>query len=132
MSARIITLSIDANDPFRLATFWAAALRWDVGDPDEGGDEVVVSPTDGTPFELLFIRVPDVKQGQNNLHLDLTTSSDDDQRDTIEQLLALGATRVDVGQDPEDTHEVLADPEVRLNVTGTGVGAGGKVGIRAR
>jgi hypothetical protein len=51
------------------------------------------------------------KTGQNRNHLDVTSESDADQRDTVSDLLALGARRADVGQGPDETHVVLADPE---------------------
>ena len=59
MSTRIITLTFDANDPLRLARFWAATLRWDL--EDETDDEIGLVPTDGTRFSLLFIPVPEPK-----------------------------------------------------------------------
>ena len=30
MSTRLVTLCFDANDPLRLARFWAATLQWDI------------------------------------------------------------------------------------------------------
>ena len=35
MTSRLIALTFDANDPLRLARFWAEALRWDVDDEAE-------------------------------------------------------------------------------------------------
>lgn len=110
MTSRLITLSVDANDPGRLARFWAAALRWEVAD-DADDDEVALVPTDGTRFTLLFVKVPEQKSGKNRIHLDLTTSSIADQDDTVDQLIGLGARHVDVGQSADDAHVVLADPE---------------------
>jgi hypothetical protein len=47
---------------------------------------------------------------KNRLHLDLTTEAGD--RDAeIERLLALGASRADIGQTGEESWTVLADPE---------------------
>jgi hypothetical protein len=45
------------------------------------------------------------------MHFDLTSTSLDDQRQTVERALALGGRHVDVGQRPEEGHVVLADPE---------------------
>jgi hypothetical protein len=44
MTARLVALCFDANEPLRLARFWAEALRWDID--DETGDEVGLVPTD--------------------------------------------------------------------------------------
>ena len=106
---RLIELCFDANEPRRLADFWAQALRWDV--EVESDDEVYLIPTDGTRFEIGFFRVPEAKSGKNPIHLDLTTTSLDDQADTVQQLIELGARHVDVGQGPDEPHVVLGDPE---------------------
>ncbi len=109
MTSRLDALCFDANDPLRLARFWAAALRWDVGDEDEGVVELV--PTDGTRFGILFLPAPSEKTGANRHHLDLTTTSLEDQSETVERLIELGGRHVDIGQGPEAEHVVLADPE---------------------
>jgi hypothetical protein len=109
MTARLVALAFDAMAPNELARFWAHALRWNVREPDSGPVDLV--PTDATSFQLLFRPVEHQKVGQNRLHFDLTTTSLDDQNDTVAELLAIGATHVDIGQDPDDAHVVLADPE---------------------
>jgi catechol 2,3-dioxygenase-like lactoylglutathione lyase family enzyme len=101
-------LCIDANAPRDLAAFWAEALRWEVA---ESPDEIGLVPSDGTRLRILFEPVPEPKQGQNRLHLDLTTTSEDDQQATTAQLIGLGARHVDIGQGPDERHVVLADPE---------------------
>jgi predicted enzyme related to lactoylglutathione lyase len=109
MTSRLIALCFDANDPLALARFWAEALRWEVEDATD--DEVALVPTDGTRFEILFLRVPETKAGKNRIHLDLTTVSIDDQRESVARLLELGGRHVDIGQGPDEPHVVLADPE---------------------
>jgi len=109
MTARLVSLCLDANDPLRLARFWAHALHWEID--DETDDEVALVPTDGTRFGILFEAVPEEKTGKNRIHLDLTTTSLDDQMKTVEQLVELGAHHIDIGQGPDDDHVVLADPE---------------------
>jgi predicted enzyme related to lactoylglutathione lyase len=106
--SRLVALCVDANDPLRLARFWADALRWAV---DDAHDEIGLVPTDGTRFQIVFLPVPEKKAGKNPIHLDLTTTSLDDQAATVAQLVELGARHIDVGQGPEDAHVVLADPE---------------------
>jgi predicted enzyme related to lactoylglutathione lyase len=109
MTSQPISLCIDANDPVRLARFWAEALRWQIDDgtPDEFG----LVPTDGTRFAILFEPVPEKKAGKNRIHLDLTTTSIDDQEESVARLVELGARHVDFGRNPDDEHVVLADPE---------------------
>ena len=107
-TSRIIDLCLDANDPPRQAHFWAAALGWKLGESD--GEYALVA-TDGTRFGILFEETAEPKMGQNNIHLDLTTTSMEDQNDLVELLTGLGASHVDVGQQGDEGHVVLADPE---------------------
>jgi hypothetical protein len=59
---------------------------------------------------MLFQKVPEGKTVKNRLHWDLRP---DDQAAEVERALAMGATRVDIGQAGDDrvTWVVLADPE---------------------
>ena len=110
MTSRLIALCFDANEPLRLARFWAEALRWEIGDESDDGVELL--PTDGTALRIdFFVPVPEPKLQKNRVHLDLTTASIDDQQDTVARLIEIGARHVDVGQGPDDKHVVLADPE---------------------
>jgi len=102
-----VALCFDANDPRRLAEFWAGALGWDIDD----ASFLKLVPTDHTTFQLHFLPVPEPKVGKNRIHLDLLSASLDDQRELVEKLLGLGGRHIDVGQSPDDTHVVLADPE---------------------
>ncbi len=68
-------------------------------------------PTDDTRFRIEFQEVPEPKVGKNRIHLDLTTTSLEDQQKTVGMLVQLGARHIDVGQGPNDAHVVLADPE---------------------
>ncbi len=109
MPTRFNSLVIDAADPSALARFWSAALRWPV--TFEEPDEVVVE-LDGQPFvPLVFGPVAEPKTVQNRLHLDLATTTREHPAAEVERLLALGATRADVGQGDEVPWVVLADPE---------------------
>jgi hypothetical protein len=101
MGTRLVHIVIDANDPGRLARFWAAALGWEVA--DETPDEVDVWPADFSypdpvALPLVFVPVPASKTTQNRVHLDLATRSREDQLTTIRRLLTLGATHIDIGQ----------------------------------
>jgi hypothetical protein len=108
---RIQSLSVDAADPRALATFWEAALGWRRTFEDD--DEVVLEPPDdgtagGAAADLLFLAVRDERVVKNRLHLDLRP---EDQAAEVARLEALGARRVDIGQGPDVTWVVLADPE---------------------
>jgi hypothetical protein len=108
---RIQCLCVDSPDPGRIARFWEAALGWRrtydkpheiVLEPPAG------SPEDGVSPDLLFLRVPEAKTVKNRLHLDLRPV---DQHREVERLLALGASRVSVGQPDDAPWVVLADPD---------------------
>jgi predicted enzyme related to lactoylglutathione lyase len=107
--ADLIALCFDAHDPAALGRFWAAALRWEVLDATHEGAALV--PTDGTRFGVEFHPSRERKAGQNRVHLDLTTTSIEDQQESADLLVALGGSHIDVGQGPDDDHIVLADPE---------------------
>jgi len=109
VTSRLVSLCFDANDPLRLARFWAEALQWAIH--DETQDLIDLVPADGTRFGIYFAPVPERKTGKNRIHLDLTTTSIDDQTETVRRLIELGARKVDIGQGPEERHVVLADPE---------------------
>ena len=109
MTVQLVGLVVDATAPDVLARFWAHALGWTIEASDDGGVELV--PTDPTSFRLLFRPVASDKVGQNRIHFDLTTTSLDDQRTIVAELLDMGGSHVDLGQGPDATHVVLADPE---------------------
>jgi catechol 2,3-dioxygenase-like lactoylglutathione lyase family enzyme len=109
MTAHLVSLCWDANDPQRLARFWAGVLGWELADDPPGG--VVLLPNDDTGFRIRFLPTERPKTGPNQMHFDLTSTSLDDQRQTVARALELGARHHDVGQLPEEEHVVLADPE---------------------
>jgi hypothetical protein len=109
MTTRLANLAFDANDPARLAGFWATSLGWEISDGTV--DEIRVLSTDATPFSLVFRPVPEPKTAKNPVHLDLVGESVDHQREIVDRYVELGADRVDIGQGPEADHVVLVDPE---------------------
>lgn len=109
MPVRLHHIVIDAHDLPALAEFWAEALGWSVLSARER--EVIVGPSLDAPVGLCFMPAGETqKTVKNRVHLDLTTT-DGDREAEIERLLALGATRVDVGQGSDVDWVVMADPE---------------------
>ena len=108
MSTHLTSLCFDANDPMRLAHFWAIALGWDID--DEGSGEIGLIPTDETLFRFLFLPVSEPKTEKNRIHLDLVSESPAHQAEMVGRLLSQGAQRADVGQPDDTDHVVLADP----------------------
>ena len=108
MASRFTELCIDAHDPEKLAAFWCAVLGYEVLDRDDS--YVEIGNPDGTKPTLLFAPVPEPKTVKNRLHIDVNPS-DRDQHEEVERLIELGARRADVGQGPDVSWVVLADPE---------------------
>jgi hypothetical protein len=96
---------IDALDPVALGRWWCDALGWVVVNDEP--EEFEIRPTADRLPGLLFVRVAEPKEAKNRLHLDFRP---DDRDAEVVRLLALGATRADVGQG-EPSWVVLADPE---------------------
>jgi predicted enzyme related to lactoylglutathione lyase len=108
MPLRLHHIVIDTYDLPRLARFWTQALGWKV--LSEREREIVIGADENAPVGLCFMPVSDPKTTKNRVHLDLTTSAGDRDKE-IDRLLALGARRVDIGQTGEESWTVLADPE---------------------
>jgi predicted enzyme related to lactoylglutathione lyase len=107
MTATIAALAVDAHDPRRVADFWLAALDWVELEIDSG--IISIGPRDGGPG-IDVIPVPEPKTVKNRLHLDLRADGST-QAEEVERLISLGAVRADVGQGPDVSWVVLADPE---------------------
>ena len=108
MTLHLAALAFDANDPRRLASFWAAILRRDAVDDDDG---IVLLPSDDTEFRIEFFPTQAEKSGPNQIHFDLTSTSLEDQARTVATVLDLGGRHIDIGQLPDEDHVVMADPE---------------------
>ena len=97
--------NIDCRGSARSGDWWRQALSWVV--VNDAPDEFEIRPAMDRLPGLLFVSVPESKTIKNRLHLDFRP---DDQDAEVDRLLALGATRADVGQG-DQTWVVLADPE---------------------
>lgn len=105
MSLELEQIVIDARSPVALGRWWAEALRWVIVNDDPA--EFEIRPQADRLPGLIFEPVDHRKQDKNRLHLDLRP---DDQDAEVQRLLALGASRVDIGQG-DVAWVVLADPE---------------------
>lgn len=111
MACRFTELVIDCHDHEMLGTFWCQVLDYDVVDNSDGPKDFYVQlrGPDGAGPTILLDRTPDLKVAKNRLHIDVN-ATDRSQDEEVERILALGATRVDIGQG-EQSWVVLADPE---------------------
>jgi len=109
MTSRLHALCFDANDPPQLARFWADVLGWTMD--DDSHDAITLLPSDDTGFRIRLLPSQEQKAGPNRMHFDLTSTSLEDQQQTVARALELGGRHIDIGQRPEEGHVVLADPE---------------------
>jgi predicted enzyme related to lactoylglutathione lyase len=109
MAAELVALTFDAHDPTALAQFWSGVLGRHHEDDPRGG--VTLLPDDETGFPIRFVATEDQKTGPNQMHFELTSSSLEEQQETVRRALGLGGRHYDAGQLPEEEHVVLADPE---------------------
>ncbi|KRF17230.1 bleomycin resistance protein [Nocardioides sp. Soil797] len=109
MSAVLGALCVDANDPQKLAQFWAGMLDREIRVTAAGLPILV--PANDVQFPIGFAPTTAEKQGLNWTHFDLASARPGEQERLVDRALALGAEHFDVGQRPEEGHVVLADPE---------------------
>lgn len=129
-----LQIVVDADDPHRLAEFWAQALHYDVEDHtgvvthllEAGriaeGDTVEVDDRLGfrdvaacsdprrTGPRLYFQRVPEPKTGKNRVHLDIQVGEDAAPAE-VERLGLLGARLLYTTSDRGPLTTTMADPE---------------------
>ncbi len=105
MPSRWEQIVVDAEDPARLARWWAEALGYQI--VHEEPDEVEIRRRHDELPGLLFGSSPDSKTVKNRLHIDLRP---DDQEAEVERLVDMGARHVDIGQH-DVPWVVLSDPE---------------------
>lgn len=106
MTSRLLAVTFAAREPERVALFWSGLLDRDLAADADG---VLLAGNDAQ-VGLRFARSRVEKREPNRVHLHLT-SDRDDQSTMVERAVALGASHLDVGQLPDETHVVLGDPE---------------------
>lgn len=112
MTVQLHAVRFGAADPGVLARFWAGVLGRRLLD-DPAGDPVggVLLPGSGHDLPLRFVVSDAERWGPNQTHFDLTSSSPEEQQATVARVLELGGRHLGIGQGPDVTHVVMADPE---------------------
>ena len=116
MTSRFTELIVDCTDLDKMASFWCAVLGYRILEKEDdlieiGAAELAVEHVREAPPvpTIVFVTVPERKTVKNRIHIDVSPV-DATQEEEVDRLLALGATRADVGQG-ERSWVVLADPE---------------------
>ena len=129
-------VTFDANDPVRLADFWALALGYVIQLPPEGysswddwarsmqipeenwNDARALVDPSGIGPRIFFQRVPEGKTAKNRVHLDVNVGADlshDERRPAVEaaagRLSSAGATIIGPFDERGSFWIVMNDPE---------------------
>jgi catechol 2,3-dioxygenase-like lactoylglutathione lyase family enzyme len=108
MTCRIAQWTLDVVDSGKMAAFWSAALGYRI---EHGGEGPHLWPPDDSLPTVWLQPTEAAKRGKNRAHIDLYVADGGDVEAEVERLIALGATRADVGQKGDEGFVVLADPE---------------------
>ncbi len=103
---KVATITVDCEDPHRLGGFWSALLGVAVVEVGEDYAELAKLSEDGP--NLLFIQVPESKEGKNRFHLDLVVP---DVKSAVDSALDLGARRAEGELAGPFPWTVMLDPE---------------------
>jgi catechol 2,3-dioxygenase-like lactoylglutathione lyase family enzyme len=109
MSLGFLALCFAANNPLRLAEFWGHVLGREV--VDDGHNWIALPASDAAGLPIRFHPTLVANPDRHRMHFDLTSTSLEDQQQTVARALQLGARHLDIGQGPDVEHVVLADPE---------------------
>ena len=99
---------IDSADAAALAGFWSRLLDRSLLD---GANQyfAVIPPSQDAAFPaLMFLAVPEPRQGKNRLHLDLVST---DRAVAVERAVQLGARKIGEFDEHGTQWTTLADPE---------------------
>jgi predicted enzyme related to lactoylglutathione lyase len=108
---------IDSEHADEIAAFWSALVERPVNDGANQFFAMIPASEDGTFPALMFLAVPEPRQGKNRMHLDLVAA---DLTAEVERAVALGATKVAEFDEYGTRWATLTDPEG--NVFDIGVG----------
>jgi predicted enzyme related to lactoylglutathione lyase len=105
MALIIEHITFDCHDARALADFWSTATGQAI--EDDWGDFVRLAPGQ-EGIRLAFQEVPEDKIAKNRMHFDINS---DDMAETVNNLVALGASVVAEHSSPNATWTVMQDPE---------------------
>ena len=106
---KIGSIVIDCINFDEMLAFWQAALHYITREPAKDGWVILRDPAArNSNVSLNQVQPSEKLKSRNWLHFDLYTK---DQKDEVERLLKLGATRHPQEYEPDDDFIVLEDPD---------------------
>ena len=99
---------IDSEHADEIAAFWSALLERPVTDGATQFYAMIPASEDRTFPALMFLAVPEPRQGKNRMHLDLVAT---DLQAEVERAVALGATKVADFDEYGTIWTTLTDPD---------------------
>ena len=111
MTANLVAVTFDANDPAVLARFWAGVLGRELVDDPDDPDLFVLLPSNDTEFRIEFAPTRSRRPGPTRCTSTWRASRLEEQQATVARVLELGGRHIDIGQGPDADHVVMADPE---------------------
>jgi catechol 2,3-dioxygenase-like lactoylglutathione lyase family enzyme len=109
---KIGSVVIDCIEFDKMLAFWKEALHYVTREPAKDGWVILRDPVGrNTNVSLNQVQPSEKLTGRNWLHFDLYTRQ---QKDEVERLLKLGATRHPQEYEPDDDFIVLEDPDGNL------------------
>lgn len=105
MALTLTAVTFDAQDPATLAAFWARVLGRAIVHDDYGA----LVPGDNSQVGLRFVATSG-EPAPPRVHLHLTSTSDEDQLNTVATVLRLGGSRLGTKPFPVGRYLVLNDP----------------------
>jgi hypothetical protein len=112
---------IDSQRADDIAAFWSALLERPVADGANQFFATIPASEDRSFPALMFLAVPEPRQGKNRVHLDLVAT--DIQAD-VERAISLGATKVAEFDEYGTRWTTMTDPEGNVFDIGAGQSAG--------
>jgi predicted enzyme related to lactoylglutathione lyase len=106
MSVTLESIAFDSADAAALATFWAGVFSTEVD--AEANEFFATVNRAATGPTLMFLQVPEPRNGKNRLHLDLAAA---DWAAEVDRLVGLGAKPLDEHNEYGVHWITLADPE---------------------
>ena len=107
-SIRLGQIVIDSAHAAQSAGFWSQLLERPLIEGANQFFAVIPPAPDGSFPALMFLAVPEPRQGKNRQHLDLVS---DDPSGAVERALALGATKIGNFDEYGTQWTTLTDPE---------------------